>query len=160
MTTITYRRVDHIAVAVEDLDAAIDYYQNALNMPLIERRETKGRKTGMVSAVMDGRGFKIVLVQGTSEDSQVSRYLRNFGPGVQHVAFEVDGLEESVEKLRSLGMEFSTELLRGEGLKQIFSKRDPCSGMMYELIERVDEEGFQDANVTSLFEQLEASDSY
>jgi methylmalonyl-CoA/ethylmalonyl-CoA epimerase len=152
--------IDHLAIAVSDLESAVCFYRNTLGMALIERRETKGRRSGMVSAVMDAGAFQIVLVQGVGADSQVGRYIENFGQGVQHVAFKVENIERVAENLTRDGLRFSTGLLVGPGLKQIFSERDAVSGMMYELIERTGESGFQDNNVNQLFEQLEASESY
>ena len=154
-----FSRIDHIAIAVSDLEAALCFYRDTLGMALVERRETQGRRTGMISAVMDAGAFQIVLVEGIGEESQVSRYIARYGHGVQHVAFEVTNIEQMAESLTRDGLRFSTGLLVGPGLKQIFSERDVASGMMYELIERTGESGFQDNNVTQLFEQLEASES-
>lgn len=114
------------------------FYVNTLGMTLVERRETSGKNTGMLSAVLDAGTFKIVLIEGLGEQSQVSRFIQNFGQGWQ---------------------QFSTRLLVGPGLEQIFSVRDPVSRMMYELSERVRETGFQDNNVNQLFRQLEESES-
>lgn len=158
-TKHAFSRIDHIAIAVSDLETALCFYRDTLGMALVERRETKGRRTGMMSAVMDAGAFHIVLIEGIGEESQVSRYIARYGHGVQHVAFEVTEIERVAESLTRDGLRFSTGLLVGPGLKQIFSERDAASGMMYELIERTGETGFQDSNVTQLFEQLEASES-
>jgi methylmalonyl-CoA epimerase len=155
-----YKRVDHLAIAVEDLEQAIDHYSNVMGMPLLERRETVGEKTGMLSAVMDAGNFTIVLIQGLQASSQVSRYVNHFGQGVQHMAFEVDNIGEVVKTLSAQGVAFSTDLLIGPGLTQIFTKRDKTSGMMYEFIERTGEEGFQESNINNLFAQLESHDNY
>jgi methylmalonyl-CoA/ethylmalonyl-CoA epimerase len=158
--TSHFRRIDHLAIAVANLEAAVAFYVGMLGMTMIERRETRGKHTGMLSAVLDAGAFKIVLMEGVGEQSQVSRFVENFGQGVQHVAFEVDDVARTAESLAQAGMQFSTKLLAGPGLKQIFSTRDPVSGMMYELIERTGETGFQDDNVNQLFQQLEESGSY
>lgn len=155
-----FRRIDHLAIAVCNLEEAIAYYSDTLGMSLVERRSTSGKRTGMLSAVMDAGAFKIVLIEGVGEDSQVSRFIQHFGQGVQHVAFEVEDIEATAASLQKAGMSFSTSLLSGAGLKQIFSTRDPVSGMVYELIERVGEDGFQDDNVNNLFLQLEEADSF
>lgn len=155
-----FSRIDHLAIAVSDLETAVSFYRDTLGMALLERRETKGRRTGMLSAVMDAGAFQIVLIEGVGADSQVSRYIERYGQGVQHVAFEVENIERVADGLARDGLRFSTGLLVGPGLKQIFSERDASSGMMYELIERTGETGFQDNNVNRLFEQLEASESF
>lgn len=155
-----FLRIDHLAIAVENLEDAIKFYSETMKLPLIERRETLGKSTGMRSAVMSAGSFQIVLIEGTSPKSQVSRYVENYGPGVQHVAFEVQDIENTQRALADNGMEFSTSILVAPGLRQTFSKRDKVSGMMFELIERAGDEGFQDSNVTQLFAELEQADFY
>jgi methylmalonyl-CoA epimerase len=160
MSPHPFLRIDHLAIAVANLEEAIEFYRDTLNLPLVERRETLGKNTGMRSAVMSAGNFQIVLIEGTSSESQVSRYIERYGPGVQHVAFEVENIESTRRSLAENGLEFSTNILVAPGLRQTFSKRDQVSGMMYELIERTGEEGFQDANTTRLFEELEQADAY
>jgi methylmalonyl-CoA epimerase len=153
--------IDHVAIAVPDLEASIAFYEQVLGFTVRERRETHGKKTGMVSAVLEGGPITFVLIQGTSPDSQVSRYVEHYGPGVQHIAIGVKDLPEVAERLKGAGMEFDTGVIRGSGLLQIFSHRDPGSGMMYEFIEHTEDDGdFSDQSVQSLFEQLEDKDSF
>ncbi|MCO7190799.1 MULTISPECIES: VOC family protein [unclassified Pseudoalteromonas] len=156
----TFKRLDHIAVAVRDLDSTMQYYQDILGMKVIETRVTKGVSSGMRSCVLDAGAFSIVLIQGTDENSQVCRYIERYGQGVQHVAFEVDDLERSAAALAEKGMSFSTDVINGQGLKQIFSRRNECDGMMYELIQRTGETGFQEESVHQLFNQLERHDEF
>jgi methylmalonyl-CoA epimerase len=153
-------RLDHVAVAVKDLEAAIAFYGGVLGMELVKRRRINGKKTGMISAEMSSGEFTIVLVQGTEPESQVARFIDEFGQGVQHVAIEVDSVNEVAEKLRERGLEFETSVITSPGLTQIFTKRDPSSGVMLEFIERTGVDGFSEDNVTSLFEQLEKSTAY
>lgn len=152
--------VDHLAIAVEDLEAAVAFYRDRLGFEEAERRTTQGVKTGMESVVMLGGPLKIVLLKGTSPESQVSRYVEEYGPGVQHVAFRVAAIEEVVADLQKRGLEFDTGIIQGTGLKQAFSAREPVSGMMFEIIERTGEEGFEDQNVQQLFESLEQKGSF
>jgi len=153
--------IDHLAIAVPDLESAVQFYSDVLGFKMTERRETKGRKTAMVSAVMEAGTVTFVLVQGTTKESQVSRYIDHYGPGVQHVAIRVEDLDVAVEELKQAGMAFDTTIIHSPGLRQIFTRRDPASGMMIELIQRVDEEAtFSDQGVQQLFDQLEANDSF
>ncbi len=151
--------VDHVAIAVRDLEESIKLYTEVLGFELKERRRTEGKHTAMVSAVLQAGPVTVVLLQGTSTDSQVSRFVENFGPGVQHVALGVQNLPEMAEELKAAGMEFDTTVIQSPGLRQIFSKRDPGSGMMFEFIERMGGD-FSDQSVQQLFEQLEQKDSY
>lgn len=153
--------IDHIAVAVPDLEASIDFFTQAVGFKLKERRETKGKKTGMVSAVLEAGPITVVLVQGTSPESQVSRYIEHYGPGVQHIAIGLRNLPGVAEHLESSGLEFDTSVIHGKGLLQIFSHRDKGSGLMFEFIEHVEETGdFSDESVQELFRQLEEGDNF
>jgi methylmalonyl-CoA/ethylmalonyl-CoA epimerase len=151
--------VDHVAIAVHDLEASIKFYTEVLGFELHERRKTEGKATAMVSAVIKAGPITFVLLQGTSPDSQVSKFVEHFGAGVQHIAIGVQNLPEMAEELKAAGMEFDTTVIQSPGLRQIFSKRDPGSGMMYEFIERLGGD-FSDESVQQLFLQLEQKDSY
>jgi methylmalonyl-CoA epimerase len=153
--------LDHVAVAVPDLETSIAFYEGVMGFEVVERRETKGTFTGMVSAVMKAGPMILVLVQGTGSESQVSRYVAEFGAGVQHIAIQVKDLPEVMARLKESGVDFDTTLIQGTGIRQAFTHRDPTSGMMYELIERQEPDGhFTDESVAELFRQLEASGSY
>ncbi len=159
--SLSYKSVDHIAIAVRDLPSAIAFFSNVLGFALIQRREVKGTRTGMISAEMEHNGIKFVLCQGTEDESQVSRYIAEFGPGVAHIALAVDDVHSTVGELSARGMEFDTSVIEGAGLTQAFSSRCLNSGLSFELIKRdPSQEGFVDGNVQSLFEQLEASGAY
>ena len=153
-------KIDHVAIAVPDLDKAIAFYE-LLGFQLVERRTTTGTNTQMVSAVLGAGAIIVVLVQGTAPDSQVNRYIDAYGAGVQHIAIEVRDTAKLMTELREAGVEFSTTLIQGRGIRQAFTARDRDSGMMYEFIERESNDGaFTDDSVKDLFEQLERSGAY
>jgi methylmalonyl-CoA/ethylmalonyl-CoA epimerase len=151
--------VDHVAIAVHDLEASIDFYSRVVGFELVERRETKGERTAMISAVMKAGPVTFVLLQGTSEQSQVSKFVEHFGAGVQHVAIGVHDLPAMAAELKAMGLGFDTSVIESPGLKQIFSHRDEGSGQMFEFIERLGGD-FTDQSVQSLFEQLEKKDAF
>jgi len=157
---VDYKSIDHIAIAVIDIEQAIHFYSSILGFKVIRRLKIEGKSTGMLSAELEHNGIKFVLVEGTEPESQVSRLITKFGPGIAHIAFEVDCVESSVEKLSNKGLSFDTNVIKGNGLIQAFSSRDPNSGMSFELIQRTGEEGFLPENIQQLFDQLEASDAY
>ncbi|MBO9830634.1 VOC family protein [Xanthomonas sp. A2111] len=157
---IPFRRIDHIALAVVDLEEAIVLFRDVLGFELTHRRHIAGKLSGMVSAEMEGNGMRFVLCQGTEPESQVAQLIRNFGPGVAHIALEVEEVDSTVNQLRSRGLSFDTPVIRGPGLTQAFSSRCKNSGMSFEIIHREGEDGFLDSNVQSLFDQLEQSGKY
>lgn len=155
-----YRTIDHIAFAVRDLESAITFFSDTLGFTLMRRLETRGKRTGMISAEMEHNGLKFVLCQGTEPESQVSKLISHFGPGVAHIALEVDDVPETVASLKEQGLAFDTTVIRGPGLQQAFSSRCQNTGLSFEFIHRDAEEGFLDQNVAELFDQLESSGAY
>jgi methylmalonyl-CoA epimerase len=151
--------IDHVAIAVHNLEESIKFYTDVLGFELTERRRTEGKLTAMVSAVLKAGSITVVLLEGTTPESQVSRFVEHFGPGVQHVAFGVQNLPEMAEELKGSGMEFDTTVIESAGLRQIFSTRDKGSGMMFEFIERMGGD-FSDQSVQQLFEQLEKKNAF
>lgn len=152
--------VDHIAIAVRDLEKAVQLYEQVFGFELKMRREIKGEFSGMLSAELNAGAFMIVLVQGTGPESQVSRYVEEYGPGVQHVAIAVDDLAAVEATLKDAGAKFATDIIRGSGLLQLFTQREGNTGMMFEFIERRNTQGFQANNIQKLFDQLERSSAY
>ncbi|TKC90314.1 glyoxalase [Trinickia terrae] len=157
---IVYRAIDHIALAVIDLEAAIRLFTSVLGFKLIGRRHIRGAKTGMHSAELEHGGLRFVLCQGTEPESQVSRLVSEYGPGVAHIALEVDDVAKTVGELGTRGMRFDTSVIEGPGLTQSFTARDANTGLSFEIIKRSGEHGFVDDNIQSLFDQLEKSNSY
>ena len=151
--------IDHVAIAVHELEESIKFYTEVLGFELKERRRTEGKQTAMISAVLKAGPVTVVLLQGTTPESQVSRFVEHFGPGVQHLALGVQNLPEMAAELTAAGMEFDTTIISSPGLRQIFSKRDMASGMMFEFIERMGGD-FSDQSVQQLFEQLEKKDAF
>ncbi|MFO7566876.1 MAG: VOC family protein [Enhygromyxa sp.] len=146
--------IDHIAIAVPDIDASVALYTDLLGYELIDERETRGSSTGMRSAVLKLGEVTVVLVQGSEPESQVTRFVTQFGPGVQHVAIAVRELAPVVDLLREQGVEFETPVIESPYTRQIFTVRDPQIGVRIELIERRDQ-GFSDRSVEQLFRYME-----
>ena len=150
----TFKAIDHVALAVSDLEGAVRTLKS-FGFNEEERREIKGAATGMTSSVMIAGGVKIVILQGIGAESQISRFIERYGVGVHHLAVLVDDLQDAYQQLQAAGLDFQTDLIGGEDLIQCFVKRDEGLGIMIELIERKKAEGFTDKNVSELFSQME-----
>ncbi len=146
--------VDHIAIAVEDLDESVRWYSGALGFSLLDRHITRGEHTSMLYAVMKAGQSIIVLLQGTSPKSQVSRFITEFGCGVHHIAFAVSDLDAAISRANEYGSVTDTPIASDEGLRQVFFRRDPATGVRVELIERRGG-SFTEKNVTQLFRVME-----
>jgi len=150
--------VDHIAIAVENLESAIKWYCEGLGLSVLEQRRTVGRSTGMISAVLTGAGIPIVLVQGTEPESQVSRFITECGTGVLHIAFAVSSLETGVAQLDWLGTRPAIPVIEGDGIRQVFMEHSG-HGARIELIERKGG-SFNDESVKKLFLEFEEKGLY
>lgn len=151
--------IDHVAIAVPDLDKAVAWYTDALGFVAEEEKVTHGIHSGMRSRVIRAGGVKIVLVQGTNPESAVSRFIGAFGPGVQHVAVLVDDIEAVVQDVKDQ-VGFDTEVIQSPNLKQAFTHRDEPSNMVFELVERQAYDGFQDENVRQLYDALDQNKNF
>ncbi|WP_045728968.1 VOC family protein [Xanthomonas sp. GPE 39] len=159
-SALQYHTIDHIALAVQDLEAAIALFRDQLGFTLTKRRHITGQRTGMLSAEMQHGAITFVLCQGTEPQSQVSRLIEHHGVGVAHIALRVDNTHAAVQRLRGRGLRFDTDVIQGDGLRQAFSSRDAATGLSFEFIERNGEAGFQESSVAELFAQLERSGAY
>lgn len=151
--------IDHVAVAVPDLAEAIDWYTNKLGFHLVEERETRGEHTSMLSAVVTAGSAVVVLIQGTTPQSQVSRFIEHFGPGEQHIAFGVRDMDEAMERVWTHCGSTDTPLICDSGIRQAFLRRDAGSGVRVELIERTGG-SFSDDSVRKLFRAFEEAELY
>ncbi len=153
-------RIDHIAIAVRDLDQAIKFYEESLGFSMVERWSIEGAFSGMNAAVLEAGNVTFVLVEGTSENSNVSLYIDSYGPGVQHVAVEVDDIDGVRGELSARNFGFIGGIYEVGGLKQMFSRRDENSGMQIEIVSRGSSARFEKDNVRSLFEIMEREGVY
>ena len=146
--------LDHLAIAVPDLEEGIRWYCDNLGFSLLDRRTTYGDQTSMSSAVVKLGSAIIVLIQGHEPESQVSRFLTEFGPGVQHIALCVPNIEAAMAHFPGGTMSAATPIIEGDGIRQIFLERTEGSGVRVELVER-NGGTFNDDSVRELFHHFE-----
>jgi methylmalonyl-CoA/ethylmalonyl-CoA epimerase len=152
--------IDHIAVAVQDIEEALSWYVDALGFELVERRHTQGESTGMLSAVVRRGQAVVVLIQGTCPRSQVSRFIQHLGPGVQHVALQVTNIDAAMRRAACAGAGAVTHVINGDGIRQVFLRRSSGSGVRIELIEKRKGGTFSDTSVEQLFRKFEEDNLY
>jgi 4-hydroxyphenylpyruvate dioxygenase-like putative hemolysin len=151
--------LDHIAICVEDLEESINRYVDKFGFELVSCMDVEGQSTGMRSAVIKANDVVLVLLQGTSPESQICKFVKTFGPGVQHVAITVSDLPALSEALWEKGVGMETEIIKGEGISQQFTIRDPSCGVRLEFVERRGG-SFNKKSVEKLFRTMEANGSY
>ena len=93
--------IDHVAIAVRDLEAAIDYYREAFGA-VVTHREMVDRD-GVEEALIKVGSSYIQLTRATRDDSPVARFLANRGEGLHHVAYRVDDCAVALEAMKAAG---------------------------------------------------------
>ncbi len=128
-------RIDQVAIAVTDLDAAVDFWQQAFGATL-ERREVVASDEVEEAMLQVGDSY-IQLIAATSEDSVVARFLARSGPGLHHVGFAVSSLSDALEHLKDLGVRLIDEQPRagGGGHQIAFIHPKATGGVLVELVE-------------------------
>jgi methylmalonyl-CoA/ethylmalonyl-CoA epimerase len=130
-----FGRIDHIGVAVEDLDEAIALYSERLGMEL-EHRETVDEQG--VEAVLLGVGESHVeLLRPLGPDTAVGKFLAREGPGLHHVAYGTDDIESAIESARGAGLRLIDEQPRigMRGSRVAFLHPKSTGGVLTELVE-------------------------
>jgi methylmalonyl-CoA epimerase len=128
------RGIHHLGVAVRDLDEAIETYGRLFGAEL-EHRDTMADQGVEAAAVRVG-GSRIELLAATGDDTPVGRFLAKRGPGMHHVAYEVDDLDAELAELEEQGVELiDREPRRGlYGMRVAFVHPDAADGVLAELV--------------------------
>jgi methylmalonyl-CoA/ethylmalonyl-CoA epimerase len=96
------QRIDHIGVAVDDLDAAIALYEGALGMPVVHRETVS--EQGVEAVLLDVGDGHVELLAPLGPDTPVGRFLAKQGPGLHHVAYAVADIEATLAQLGESGI--------------------------------------------------------
>ena len=152
------RRIDHVAIAVRDVEEAVAMFERSYGFTVVERRKVEGEFSGMVMVTMQAGGVTFVLCEGDSPRSNVCQYIEHFGPGVQHVAIEVYDQTAVVDDLRERRADLITGIVSSPGLDQTFTRRDANTGMQVEFVTRTQNSGFN--NVKELMDAVERENAY
>ena len=99
--------IDHIGVAVEDLEAALVLYRDGLGMPLVHRETV--HEQGVEAVLLDVGDSHVELLRPLGPDTAVGRFLTRRGPGLHHVAYRVTSIEATLDALRTAGLRLLDE---------------------------------------------------
>ena len=125
-----FGQIDHVGVAVEDLDAAIALYQDSFGMPLAHRETVE--EQGVEAALLDVGEGHIELLRPLGDDTPVGKFIAKNGPGMHHVI-------ETLEEIKQRGMKMIDEEPR-LGLREsrvAFVHPSSTGGVLTELVEPV-----------------------
>jgi methylmalonyl-CoA/ethylmalonyl-CoA epimerase len=98
-----FGRIDHVGVAVSDLDAAVALYEQTFGMPAAHRETVESQ--GVEAVLMDVGDGHVELLRPLSPDTAVGKFLERRGEGLHHVAYAVDDIDSVLDELRSAGVE-------------------------------------------------------
>lgn len=125
-------RVDHIAIAVNNVKEALKNYQNILNIEKIDIEEVPNEKVRVVMLKLEDS--RIELMEPMTDDSPISKFLKDKGEGIHHIAITADNIEEDVDRAKKNGMRFLGELRSGSyGRKITFIHPKSLNGVLTEL---------------------------
>jgi methylmalonyl-CoA/ethylmalonyl-CoA epimerase len=132
--------VDHVGIAVPDLDAAIDFYRSTFGMEVAheEVNEEQGVREAMVRAPGDaGTGTAVQLLAPLRPDSTIAKFLDRSGPGLQQVAYRVTDVEAAADALRAKGLRVLYEKARrGTADSRVnFVHPKDAGGVLVELVQ-------------------------
>ncbi|NLM42944.1 MAG: methylmalonyl-CoA epimerase [Clostridiales bacterium] len=130
------KKVDHIGVAVNNLEESIKFYEEVLGLKL-QGIETVEEQKVKVAFLPIG-DTEIELLEATTPDSPIAKFIEKKGQGVQHIAFRVDDIEKALEEMRNLGIRLIDEKPRygAGGARIAFLHPKSTNGLLVELCER------------------------
>ena len=125
-------KIDHIAIAVNDVEASAKVYQKALGIDKIEFETVESE--GVKVAIIPMENGRIELIQPTKDDSPIKKFLDKKGPGLHHLALETDNIEGEVERMEGCGVQFLGKVRPGSaGTKVTFIHPKSLEGVLAEL---------------------------
>lgn len=129
------KKINHVAVVVDDMEKALSFWRDVLGMELHELIDAPAEKSQV--AFLPLEGSEVELVAPTSDDSGVAKYLAKRGPGMHHICLEVDDIVGMLAQLRSKGVRLINEEPRSgaDGKKYAFIHPESTSGVLVELYE-------------------------
>ena len=130
-------RIDHVGIAVADLDAAIDFYAQAFGLEVLheEVNEEQGVREAMLG--VGDSGSCIQLLAPLGPDSTIAKFLDRSGPGIQQIAYGVDDVEAASDALRAAGvrMLYDSAKRGTAGSLVNFCHPKDCGGVLVELVQ-------------------------
>ena len=134
------KRIDHIAIVVDDIDAALGFWRDTLGLEMTHVEDVPDQQS--VVAFLPTGESEVELVKPTTPDSGIARYMQKRGPGIHHICFETDDIECALLQLKEKGVRLinETPLLGTGGKKIAFIHPESTRGVLIELYELTTQE--------------------
>jgi len=125
-------KIDHIAIAVNNVEEAAKIYQEALGVDTVEFETVESE--GVKLAILHLENGRIELMQPMNDESPIKKFLDQKGQGLHHMALQTNNIEDEVERMEGCGIQFLGKIRPGsEGTKVIFIHPKSLSGVLAEL---------------------------
>lgn len=130
------QKVDHIGIAVKDLEESLKFYEAALGLKAVGTEVVAEQKVRV--AFLPTGDSEIELLEATSEDSPIAKFIEKNGEGVQHIAYRVESVETAIEEMKEKGIRMIDEKPRygAGGAKIAFCHPKSTGGVLIELCQR------------------------
>lgn len=131
---VRIKKIDHVAVAVTDVDAACAKYKEVLGLDPTVREVVESQKTEAVLLPIGETSIELISPKG---NDGLAKFLEKRGPGIHHIAVEVEGIEEALAMLKAIGVQLIDETPRkgARGHKVAFIHPKATGGVLVELVE-------------------------
>jgi len=132
-------QIDHIGIAVSDLDKAKKFYEDVLGIKVTATEEVEEQQ--VITAFLPLGESKIELLVSTTPDGPIARFIEKRGEGIQHIALRVDNINAAIKHLKEAGVRLIDEKPRrgAGGAKIAFIHPRAAGGVLLELCERSEE---------------------
>ena len=133
-----FDRIDHVGIAVEDLDAAVELYEKTFGMPLVHRETVE--EQGVEAVLLDVGDGHIELLRPLGPDTPVGKFLAKKGSGMHHVAYAVSDIDRAIAELTERGVQMiDSEARVGiRGSRVAFLHPRSTGGVLTEIVEPVE----------------------
>ncbi len=131
-------KINHLGIATKGIDEALKFWQDALGLENVHTEIVEDQKVRV--AMLPIGETRIELLEPTSEDSPISKFLEKRGGGIHHIAVEVEDIEASLKKLKAEGVRLIDETPRigAEGCLVAFVHPSSANGVLLELIQTIE----------------------
>lgn len=131
--------IDHIGIAVSNLDEALAFYRDALGLEIEAPEDVPSQRVRVHFARMGdaGPGAKLEFLEATSDDSPIAKYVAKRGPGIHHITLRVDDIAAALARLKSRGVRLVDEVPRpgAHGSLVAFIHPSSAHGVLVELVQ-------------------------
>jgi methylmalonyl-CoA/ethylmalonyl-CoA epimerase len=134
-TMLKIRKIEHVAIAVNDIDQALVKYREVLGLASVAREHVVSQKTDTALLPLGESSLELIAPRG---NEGLARFLEKRGPGLHHIALEIEGIDEALALLKTMGVRLIDESPRvgARGHRVAFVHPEATGGVLIELVEK------------------------